>query len=234
MTFRMGRKSIAMVLCFFNLGFSVAKAADHKALGQLFERVFFGSFYNEGRSGVNSVNFIRHAMNEGIDLSGASIMSIENRGGDTYGMVAALQGREQGPYLDPSSPHSKRLPGEVNWSFHAVVVADGYVYDFDFGNKPQVIALDRYTHEMFIPSNRNGDANFFNRKLGGYIVDVYSVQSIAPHRALTAPDSEFLARPTTHSFLEMVGKTRRGGRGMDLSKAALGGHSACQRQLNPG
>lgn len=206
--------SLAIKTLFFFQFLSAEKAhgADFYRLNQLFQKHFWGSFYKENKCGPNIEYFVRLALKENINLEGAAIIHIENKGLDTFGMVAAVRAREQGQYFDSTGPHKNRPSreaGEVNWFYHAVLLADGFVFDFDFENEPKALPFEDYIHEMFIPEAKKLDSVFYRTKLSGYALSFYDVKNIEPEDSFRVPRSELLDKPREVELLRYLrnGKT---------------------------
>jgi hypothetical protein len=155
------------------IGYVEVQAADIEKLQNLFENNF-QTFYEEKRCGKNIERFVRAAIESGIDLSGAEVVKIENSGGDTFGLVAAHQAR----YAEQSV--EKPLGIDMNWYFHVVLLADGYVFDFDFRNQPTLLDLRSYLDQNFIPTKKKSDLEFRANKIGNYMLTFYSINQKGP------------------------------------------------------
>lgn len=121
----------------------ISNAADIPALTKLFTETF-KTHYDARFCGMNITRLVESAMEAKIDMKGASLMKLES---DAWNLqcVSARGNR----------PGSLR-PFEKHW----VLFADGWVFDYDFTDKPKVIRLSEYIEEMFIPN--------FKPNLGNY------------------------------------------------------------------
>lgn len=151
-------------------------SADLPKLEILFKSTFW-SIYQERYCGRNIESFSIQALEEKIDMRGAYIMEIRNAGFDTFGMVASLNAREAGRLYTPErSLPPFRQPGGANWHFHVVLLADGVVHDFDFGNSAVPISMKKYFEKMFIPAERLDDMQYKKKKIGAYEISLYPVE----------------------------------------------------------
>lgn len=168
------RKLVFAGLLFFSA--ADLHAADVERLKALFEKNFH-TFYQEGKCGQNIERLVRAAVRQGIDLSGAEVVHLENQGLDTFGMVAAHQARETVDW------DGNRVGIDMNWFFHVVLLADGYVFDFDFRNVPTVLDVRSYFYENFLPTKKKQDFGFRSGKLGSYLLTLYSVRAADPEES---------------------------------------------------
>lgn len=151
-------KTIVSVVTFLLM---VAQAwASTPSLEQIFTEGFYSSeHYESGKCGVNIMNLLERAEQAGVDISRAHILEITNKGFTGFGLVTAEHVRQRGR-LNPDYPASglRYLPGNMNWDFHAVLELDGNIYDYDFGNEPQVVSIPEYFEKMFLSlaPNRTG------------------------------------------------------------------------------
>ncbi len=204
---------IVLLLLLSSFSIQIAQAADLNSLSALFKKHYWGSFYREGKCGPNSEYFVRLALNKNIDLDGTMIVHVENKGGDTFGMVAAVQAREQGRYISgPTETRNRTYPereiGEANWYYHAFVVADGYVFDFDFQNNPTIIGFADYIYAMFVPNAKRSNPEFIQNKLGGYYLSLFQVKYIDPSESFSAPTGDILHKPNGTYLLPFMNRTR--------------------------
>ncbi len=109
----------------------------------------FHSGYRAGRCADNIEGLLHAARSRGIRLSDAWIIRIENQGFSAFGLVNAEHARQAGGRIwESSSPEFH--PGEANWYFHVILLADGLVFDFDYFNAPTVHPVARYFETMFL------------------------------------------------------------------------------------
>lgn len=197
------RNSIASLAFFFFV--SSAFAADLRGAADLFSGQFRASFYKSGRCGENTETLIRLALRSGVDLSGASLVYLENKGVANFGLVAAYRAREQGAVTSSGAPGAGRRPGRANWSYHAFLLVNGRVLDFDFDNEPRVLQLQAYVAEMFLPPAMNGDFNRATELLKEYQVSLYRVRAVDPSQSFRVPRQELLENPRTMNLGDLLG-----------------------------
>ena len=181
---------------------SLIHAADLEALNRLFLQHYRGSFYQQNRCGTNTETFVRVALREQVNLDGAYLIQLENKGGSNFGLVGALFAREQGRLISANPPKGmpEREPGTANWEYHAFIVADGYVFDFDFDNNPRVVPFLDYLREMFIPASKHNDATYIREKLAGYHLRFFPIKpnpadksyQLQRHELFDAPRDTYL------------------------------------------
>jgi hypothetical protein len=126
-------------------------------------------------------------------------------------MVAALQAREQGRYIDRGAQRGspQREAGDTNWYYHAFVVADGYVFDFDYLNNPSVLHIVDYMYAMFIPNAKRTDTQFIQNKFGGYYLSFYGIKPVEPWESYRVPINEILEVPTYNYLLPFLESLQR-------------------------
>lgn len=94
-----------------------------------------------------------------------------------FGLVAAISVRELGRLIEPTpvAPPLRTI-GRTNWNYHAIFVADGQVFDFDFTNKPKVLKLEAYYSEQFIPEAKRQDLKYRKDKIGLYKLYIHPTE----------------------------------------------------------
>ncbi len=109
-------------------------AADIESLEKLFTKNY-NSFYTPRFCGRNIEKFVKVAHQNGIDLSNSYVAKIVGGG-----------------FLETSAFYSRTNPNDrvMIGYFHMVLVADGYVFDFDLG-EPAVLKLSDYVRLQFTP-----------------------------------------------------------------------------------
>jgi hypothetical protein len=120
-----------------------AHGADLEKLETLFAETFVSN-YQPRFCGENVKRFVTQAVSRGIDLSGASIYRIV--GGAWNLQTFAARGLRSG----------SAQPFEFHW----ILVADRKVFDYDYTDRAQVIALEEYIPSMFIPRTPYVMGNF--------------------------------------------------------------------------
>lgn len=119
----------AFVFSFSAFFGSQAFAANRTQEQAQLEQQFISEFYTQyhwGKCGVNIMGLLDRARANGIDVSRAQIVRIQNAGNSVFGMVNAEYVRQEGrllPQLDENG--FKFAPGETNWYFHVVLELDG-------------------------------------------------------------------------------------------------------------
>ena len=164
--------SAALLLCFS----SQVLAADLAGINRIFSSTFWTSHYEERFCGKNIEKLVRKSIEARLDLSDAYIVEITDVSGYMFGMVNALQAREGGRLITPARTNPERLPGEKNWYFHAVLLVNGKVMDYDFTNQPTVLPFNQYMTHMFIPADKHKDAKFKMNKMKGYKVTLFPAE----------------------------------------------------------
>ncbi len=137
-----------------NLPFVNADVATQNALGRIFERRFYAG-YEERRCGESIEGLVTAAQNAGLSLNKARVLSITHQGFSVFGLVNAEWVRESGRLLPGTENAGRRYEmGERNWHFHVILLYDGLIFDFDFGNEPQVFTVRDYFEQMFLNESR--------------------------------------------------------------------------------
>lgn len=105
----------------------------------------FHSGYVRGRCAENIRNLILRLRAQGVDLSRARVAVITN-GGYHFSVTHR---RNSGDRLQNPQGEIKFAPGIAKFSFHVILENEGKVYDYDFGNAPQVTSIKQYIKTMF-------------------------------------------------------------------------------------
>lgn len=103
------------------------------------------SGYKAGQCGQNIMDLLNRAQAKGIDVSNARIVSFNN---DGY-LLSVMHRRGAGVPLEKPIGDIRSAPGIRNFYFHAVLEKDGLIYDYDFGNEPQIVPIQDYIRRMF-------------------------------------------------------------------------------------
>jgi hypothetical protein len=139
MAFLMTLLSLTLVMSF---GSAVAGASS--VLKQEFGSTYY-THYRAGRCGENTADLAKRGLAVGVDLSGAYAVVITNGG---Y-MLSTTYRRGAGEKLATPVHDIKFSPGIANFYFHVALLKDGEIYDFDFGNHPEVMPIKDYIRRMF-------------------------------------------------------------------------------------
>jgi hypothetical protein len=151
--------------------FSVSAAfANHREIEAVFVRAW-STDYTENRCGPNIEKFVTRLAREGVALEKAEVVEITNLGGSLFGMLNAERGRTDNPRFTTE---------ERNWYHHVVLLADGYIFDFDFMDQPTVLPVAEYFEQMFLEEipNPYPPTDYIGRetKLKEYEVKLYPAE----------------------------------------------------------
>lgn len=178
---------LALTLVFF----TASAHASPKTLAEL-ERLFenrFSTHYQRGRCGTNIQGLVQAAKSEGLNMSSAKVLSIENVGGTVFGLVNAEYTR---------SSRATGKPSESNWYHHVVLEFACHIFDFDFGNTAQVLPMQEYFERMFLAEDPNATPAYFTvgraKKLSDYEVTVHHKASDGTQREEKLKLGQFLKR----------------------------------------
>jgi hypothetical protein len=151
-------------------------AADLPGISRIFAQSFWTSHYEERFCGKNIEKLVRKSIKARLDLRDAYIIEITDTSGWMFGMVNALQAREGGRLIEPARTAPARHPGEKNWYFHAVLMVNGKIMDYDFTNQPTLHPLKQYLNLMFIPADKQIDAKYKLSKMKGYKLTLFPAE----------------------------------------------------------
>ncbi len=166
--------------------FSIHLVFANTELIKLFQ-ASFNTHYEEARCGDNILGLIHRADLQKINLNNANILEITNQGFSVFGMLNAEYARASGRH---------GAPGERNWYHHVVLEMDGLIYDFDFGNTPQVTTTQKYIEQMFLNDKRKSEGGEFyvgrEEKLKYYEITVKPALETmhARRNRVVSPDGE--------------------------------------------
>jgi hypothetical protein len=126
------KKFIILFLFLFSV---LSHAADLNALSGLFQQNF-DTFYRPRLCGQNISRLIFEATKKNIDLTNSYVLKIEGEG-----------------FLETSGFYTRKAINEREMLgyFHFVLVADGYVFDFDLA-EPLILKLEDYIRLQFTPA----------------------------------------------------------------------------------
>lgn len=113
----------------------------------------FKTHYTEGRCGDNILALLSRAEAKGIKIENARILEITNQGFSLFGLINAEFARQ-----------INREPTENNWYHHVILEQDGYILDFDFGNKPVVLTVPEYFEKMFLDDKKVKYGHYIGRE----------------------------------------------------------------------
>lgn len=128
---------------------------------------FYYDGYRERFCYQNIVSFIRLLHHKKVDLKKSRLIKITNDGVSSFGMVQAEFARPV--YLE-------KKPKEKNWYFHVILERDGFIYDFDFSNQPEILRTEEYFEQMFLNESDKGlETRMFvkkDKKLNQYLLKI--------------------------------------------------------------
>jgi hypothetical protein len=123
-------------ICRIFLLFSgVSSAADIPQLTDLFRETFVEA-YTPRFCRDNVGRLIAAADKSGIDMRGAELVKLSSP--DFW-------------ELNAFSARGYRLGDRRFFYFHYVLIADGYVFDYDFTDRAVILKVEDYFYEMFVP-----------------------------------------------------------------------------------
>lgn len=182
-----------LILSVFLLWSPFVCAAELVRLKMLFIQSFWNKY--EDRKAVKNIeNFLREAIQQGIDINGAELVQVKNQGIESYGLISAFQARD----IKFSSKEKGNVVGysktPMSWTSHAFLLIDNKVFDFDFRNQPTVLEVGSYINEMFIPKVKHNNNAFRESKLGNYFLEFYLVRSESVGQGKAASGDEFFIK----------------------------------------
>jgi len=134
-------KSLKLIAVFF----LVMTSLSHASTAEIFRKSYYDS-YREGQCGLNVLNFFERLETEGEDISGLSMVYVENKGTSVFGMVNAEKAR--------TKLNGQLATEEKNWYHHQFAIDNkGIVYDFDYSNNPTPTPFKEYIESMFLNEN---------------------------------------------------------------------------------
>ncbi len=113
-----------------------AFAADVKKLTSIFQHNY-NSFYRARMCGENIGRLVEEAKKHNLDLNGSYVLKLEGGGF-----------LETSGFYTRSEPNDRAMLGY----FHYILVADGYVFDFDL-NESLVLKFEDYIRLQFTPAH---------------------------------------------------------------------------------
>lgn len=134
----------------------------------LFKKHFI-EFYESSECYENTIRFLENV----VPLSDTPLylVSVENRGPSTLGMVQAEKAR--GITFKKTEEGWEEVPASVTqkWNHHVFAMdANKNIYDFDYTHKPQIASLKSYLENMFLPGSKQCDLR--DKKLEDYRVTI--------------------------------------------------------------
>ena len=134
-----------------------------------FTRLFNELYYTEYRAqrcGENIRELLTYADAKSLDITDAEVLVLRNKGLSVFGQVNALYAR---------TPSLQYSANERNWRFHVFLIKGNFIYDFDFGNKPEVSTIDQYFQKMFLNSEARSRFNVDpEQKKDDYLIEFYN------------------------------------------------------------
>ncbi len=130
----------------------------------LFQRHFHEN-YRRDECFENSVAFLEKV--QSLSSRSFYLVSIENRGASTLGMVSAKKAR--GIEFEKENGEWEEVPAsvETKWGHHVFVMDDAFmIYDFDYTHQPKVVSLKTYLKTMYLDE----PADLRQKKLEDYQV----------------------------------------------------------------
>ena len=124
-----------------------------------FREAFFTD-YEARFCGKNIRRFVVNAP-DSLEMEGAKVLAIENKGCSWFGMVRAMHARDVKGNGEPYAT-------DRNWYHHVILEKDGRIYDFDYGITPQAPTVQDYFEKMFL----NCDKVRPHQKLADYELQV--------------------------------------------------------------
>jgi len=172
-----------VVITLLSLSQNSAAWSDPATLRGL-TRLFQSQFdigYEEGRCGDNILGLAHKAREQALSIDDARVLVIVNKGFSVFGMVNVEYARQAGRMLPGSTRENPQYdPGERNWYHHVVLLYDGQIFDFDYGNSPRVEPAAAYFERMFLNDIKNpgygGHYAGRDEKLKHYEVESRSVR----------------------------------------------------------
>lgn len=143
-------------------------AADLPKLQSLF-KTNFNSFYAPRFCGQNIERLVRAADEKRIDLTNSYVAVLKHDG--FWGLQA----------FSARGVVGQRQP----WGFHVILIADNYVFDFDFTNQPKVLPMKQYFPEMFTSKGNTDNGYTFKKELPYIDVELYSVHDYLKSNGIT-------------------------------------------------
>jgi len=111
----------------------------------------FNSGYTPRKCGPNITSFVGRLKEKNEDISKAKILIISNKGYSLFLLINAEFGRNEGIRPDGRA----YTPGQQNWYHHVILENEGKIYDFDFGNSPEILSVEDYFEKMFLNESEN-------------------------------------------------------------------------------
>jgi hypothetical protein len=186
-----------MRLFFIALLLSASTAFGQTSIAPVFESTF-ESNYKAGQCGINIMNLVKMAKEQGLDISQAKVIQITNKSSFNFGMVGAFEAR--GYRYPPPNREKIAYTDLRSWYHHVVLEHEGYIYDYDFGVEPRVLPVAEYFELMFLPEKKwSLGSNITSRedRLSGYQLEIHNAEDTLktkPGQGEITTMGEFLAR----------------------------------------
>ena len=161
------------LIILFSFSFSIAHASFDSEFVDSFE-----SGYKPSKCGPNITNFIKRLKGADENVSNSKVLTISNKGFSLFLLINAEYGRRT--VLNANGELQE--PGQQNWYHHVILENEGMIYDFDFGNTPEILSVKDYFEKMFLNESENNThpAHKVGReiKLKDYEIKVFSANDL--------------------------------------------------------
>jgi hypothetical protein len=172
-------KKLLLVLLIFQSFTSLVFAG----IKEDFEKFYYSDILSSRHCGQNISHFMQFLDQQGNFREDIVVLSFSApQHSWSFGLLPALNSRWGRTYDGYRRD---------NWSFHVIAVIDGLVYDFSYNDRPTLIPLKDYLHDMFIPNESfmiNGDT-FRVRGQGPYYTTEHALAELPYFRfRVLSPD----------------------------------------------
>jgi len=122
---------------------SISALASESQVKKHFKSFYYSTEVNDRFCRKNVENFAKHLNSKDLLDEDFKLIIIEAPGHPwTFGYLPAFKSRF-GKYVEGMY--------HQNWTYHAIGLYKGKVYDFSFDKKPRVLKLTSYMDEMYLP-----------------------------------------------------------------------------------
>ena len=152
---------LATIIC-------VSALASETQIKKSFKSFYYSTEVNDRFCRKNVENFAKYLKSINLLDENFKLIIIEAPGHPwTFGRLPAFKSRF-GKYVEGMY--------HQNWTYHAIGLYKGEVYDFSFDRKPRVLKLTKYMDEMYLPTSPyliNGET-FRTRGMGPYFTRAHA------------------------------------------------------------